>query len=192
MCLFEDISYACTTRIQKRREKMLEIALWGAWFLLGAYACWFVSKAKTFQPLTLNELALTWRLHKHEAQCKASSIHELLVRNDEIVGFKCDCGYKFLQKRLITQKVHPREQNNKPPFSARALNMDRPKCNWIHKRSFNRGFGADHIRFVRWNSNTKQELGCECHEPRRLQSQSGNDHDLEAARAKRRESLFFL
>ena len=93
---------------------MLEIALWGAWFLLGAYACWFVSKAKTFQPLTSNELALTWRLHKHEAQCKASSIHELLVRNDEIVGFKCDCGYKFLQKRLITQKVHLCEQNNKP------------------------------------------------------------------------------
>ena len=93
---------------------MLEIMLWGAWLLLGAYAIWFVSKAKTFQPLTLDELALAWRLHKCEAKCEASRIHDLLVRGDEVVGFKCDCGYKFLQKRLITQKVHLCEQNNKP------------------------------------------------------------------------------
>jgi hypothetical protein len=93
---------------------MLEIMLWSAWFLLGAYAFWFVSKAKTFQPLTLDELALAWRLHKCEAKCKASQIHDLLVRNDEVVGFKCGCGYEFLQKRLISQKVHLRAQNSKP------------------------------------------------------------------------------
>lgn len=92
---------------------MLEIMLWGVWFLLGAYVFWLVSKAKTLEPLSLEELALAWRLHKHEAECKALCIHDLLVRKDEIVGFKCDCGYEFLQKRPITQKVHLRTQNNK-------------------------------------------------------------------------------
>ena len=105
MCPLADTLYLCTTKIQKGYEKMLEIALWGAWFLLGAYAFWFVSKAKTFQPLTLDELALTWKLHKHQTGCKSSYIHDLLVRNDEVVGFRCECGHEFLQKRLITQRV---------------------------------------------------------------------------------------
>jgi hypothetical protein len=99
---------------KKRYGKMLEIMLWSAWFLLGAYTFWFVFKAKTFQPLTLDELALAWRLHKCEAKCKAPQIHDLLLRDDEVVGFKCGCGYEFLQKRLISQKVHPRAQNSKP------------------------------------------------------------------------------
>lgn len=93
---------------------MLEMILCGVWFLLGAYTFWFVSRAKTFQPLTLDELALAWRLHKREAKCKASQIHDLLVRNNKVVGFKCGCGYEFLQKRPISQKVHRRARENKP------------------------------------------------------------------------------
>jgi hypothetical protein len=92
-------------------KKMLEYMLFGMWFLLGAYALWFVSKAKTFQPLTLDELAVAWKLHKREADCNASQIHDLLVRKNEVVGFKCDCGYEWLQKRPITQKVHLHVQN---------------------------------------------------------------------------------
>jgi hypothetical protein len=55
--------------------------------------------------LTLDDLALTWKLHKHQSGCKSSRIHDLLVRNDEVVGFKCECGHEFLQKRLITQRA---------------------------------------------------------------------------------------
>lgn len=85
---------------------MLDLLMWGSWLILGAYCLWFFFKAKTFQPLTLDDLALTWRLHKQRAQCPASRIHSLLIKNDEVVGFQCECGYEFLQKRLITQKVH--------------------------------------------------------------------------------------
>jgi len=95
-------------------KKMLEYMLWGVWFLLGAYAFWFVSKAKTFQPITLDELACAWKLHKREANCSAAQIHDLLVKKGEVVGFRCDCGYEWLQKRLISQKVHLRAQKDKP------------------------------------------------------------------------------
>jgi len=87
-------------------RKMLDLLVWAFWFILGAYSFWFFSQAKTFQPLTLDDLALTWKLHKQQTGCKASRIHSLLTKNDNVVGFKCDCGYEFLQKRLITQKVH--------------------------------------------------------------------------------------
>jgi len=85
---------------------MLNLLVWAFWFILGAYSFWFFSKAKTFQPLTLDDLALTWKLHKQQTGCTAPRIHSLLTKNDNVVGFKCDCGYEFLQKRLITQKIH--------------------------------------------------------------------------------------
>ena len=85
---------------------MLESLMWGSWLILGGYSLWFFFKAKTFLPLTLDNLALTWKLHKQHTGCTASRIHSLLTKNNEIVGFKCNCGHEFLQKRLITQKVH--------------------------------------------------------------------------------------
>ena len=95
---------------------MLDLLVWGSWLILGGYSCWFFFQAKTFQPLTLDNLALTWELHKQQTGCKASRIHSLLAKNNEVVGFKCDCGYEFLQKRLITQKVHTYAQTSIVPL----------------------------------------------------------------------------
>jgi hypothetical protein len=101
------MSYRCTTKkqIEKRVRKMLEELVFGFWLALGAYVFWYFVKAKDFQPMMLDELALTWRLHKHQTGCKSSCIHDLLIRNDEVVGFRCQCGHEYIQKRLITQKA---------------------------------------------------------------------------------------
>lgn len=84
---------------------MLEELAGGFWLALGVYVFWYIVKAEDFQPLTLDDLALTWKLHKHQTGCKSSCIQDLLVRNDQAVGFRCECGHEFLQKRLITQRV---------------------------------------------------------------------------------------
>jgi hypothetical protein len=84
---------------------MLEELVVGFWLALGAYVFWYFVKAKDFQPMTLDELALTWKLHKIETGCNSSCIHDLLIRNDEVVGFRCHCGHEYIQKRLITQKA---------------------------------------------------------------------------------------
>lgn len=91
---------------------MLSLLMVSSWLVLGAYSFWFFFKAKTFQPLTLNDLALMWKLHKQQTGCTASRIHSLITKNNEVVGFKCDCGYTFLQKRLISQKVHMHPQTS--------------------------------------------------------------------------------
>jgi hypothetical protein len=98
----------------KKMLAYMEYMLCGVWFLLGGYAFWFLSKAKTYQPITLDELACAWKLHKREAGCNASQIHDLLIKKDQVVGFKCACGYEWLQKRPISQKVHLPAQNDKP------------------------------------------------------------------------------
>lgn len=84
---------------------MFDLLILIFWLVLGAYCFWFFFKAETFQPLTLDDLALTWKLHKQQTKCPASRIHDLIIKDNEIVGFKCECGYEFLQKRLITQKT---------------------------------------------------------------------------------------
>jgi hypothetical protein len=84
---------------------LLEFLIVGVWFSFAGYCFWYFFKAKTFQPLTLDDLALTWRIHKQQTKCTASGLNSLLTRNNEIVGFKCECGYEFQQKRLITQKA---------------------------------------------------------------------------------------
>ena len=85
-------------------KMLLELFTAGCWILLVAYILWFIFKAKTVQPLTLDDLALTWRVHKKQTGCNASRINSLIKEKDEIIGFKCDCGYEFIQKRLLSQK----------------------------------------------------------------------------------------
>jgi hypothetical protein len=92
----------------------------GFWLTLVAYCLWYFFMAKTFQPLTWDDLALTWRLHKQQTGCTASRVHSLLTRNDEVVGFKCGCGYEFWQRRLITQRVR------KPCISGGYSNAPQP------------------------------------------------------------------
>ena len=85
----------------------LDLLIWGFWLTFAVYGFWYFFIAKTFQPLTLDDLALTWRLHKQQTGCTTSRVHSLLTRNGEVVGFKCECGYEFQQERLITQRVPP-------------------------------------------------------------------------------------
>jgi hypothetical protein len=87
---------------------MLDIVMFGAWAVLTAYILWYLFKAKTVQPLTIDDLALTWRVHKNKSGCNSTHIHGLIKENDEIIGFKCGCGYEFIQKRLITQRPNER------------------------------------------------------------------------------------
>ena len=75
------------------------------WVLLGLFTIWFLFKAKTYHPLSLDDLALTWRLHKQKVECKSNRIKQLLRNNDNVVGFVCGCGFTFKQERLITQDV---------------------------------------------------------------------------------------
>jgi len=104
----------CTTNMQKEVQKMWETVASGFWLSFVVYMLWYVFRAKEFRSLTLDDLALLWRIHKHQTGCKASRLRDLLVKNGEVVGFNCDCGHHYLQKRLITQKIHPRLQTAKP------------------------------------------------------------------------------
>ena len=92
---------------------MLEILMTGLWLSVAVYSSWFLFGAKTHQPLNLDDLALQWKLHKQKTGCNAKLLHSMIKKNDKIVGFKCECGYEFYQKRLITQRVHKQKMEGK-------------------------------------------------------------------------------
>ena len=94
---------------------LLYLLMFGFWIALASYVLWFLFKAKTVQSLTLDDLALTWKVHKKQKGCTTSRIHSLIKENDEVIGFKCDCGYEFIQKRLITQMPHERKATADTP-----------------------------------------------------------------------------
>ncbi|MEM3731638.1 MAG: hypothetical protein QW667_05870 [Candidatus Bathyarchaeia archaeon] len=91
---------------------MAEVAL-ALWISLCVYLFWYIAKASTYEPISLGDLAVLWRLHKRETGCNSSWIEDLLVKDGKVVGFRCGCGCEYLQKRLITQKakkiVRPRK-----------------------------------------------------------------------------------
>ncbi len=96
-------------------RKMLNIIMVSSFAILGAYSIWFFFKAQTYQPLGLDELALMWKTHKQKTECEASNIDTLLLKNNEIVGYKCSCGANYHQKRLVTQRVHTFTKNKLVP-----------------------------------------------------------------------------
>jgi hypothetical protein len=79
---------------------MWEISVPVLWLVLLVYALWYFLSAKDYVPLDSREALLLWKIHKQQAKCGAKGWRKIQRRN-KIVGFKCECGYKHLQKRPI-------------------------------------------------------------------------------------------
>ena len=82
--------------------------------ILGGWGTWYFFKAETLQPLALEDLALAYKLHKKQAKCPTQRVHTLLIKNKGIVGFRCGCGYTYLQKRPRFQKIHKKKDLDIP------------------------------------------------------------------------------
>jgi len=79
---------------------MIEILVITLWISLASYATWYFTSAKHYAPLTPSEARLLWKIHKQTARCDSKKWREIR-RGRKIVGFACECGFKYLQKRPI-------------------------------------------------------------------------------------------
>jgi len=71
------------------------------WACFAVYVIWYFTSAKHYAPITPNEAKILWKIHKQNTQCDAGAWREIR-RGGNMVGFECKCGYKHVQKRLIT------------------------------------------------------------------------------------------
>src|SRR4030065_2522412 len=72
-------------------------ALWAG---LGTYALWYLTKAKYYSPITREEARTLWYIHHQTLHCGARRWRKI-KREDQIIGFQCECGYKHLQKKPL-------------------------------------------------------------------------------------------
>ena len=89
----------CRTKIHMVKN-MIEIVAITLWVCLAAYATWYFTSAKNYAPLTSREVRLLWKIHKQTTGCDSKQWREIR-RGRKIVGFACECGYKYMQKRPI-------------------------------------------------------------------------------------------
>jgi len=93
---------------------MISELVLATWVGFGAYIIWFFALAKDYATLTSRETTFLWQLHKRQTHCSSTKF-ETVRRKNRIVGFRCDCGYKYLSKRPIAQR----------DLRAQALNVSR-------------------------------------------------------------------
>jgi hypothetical protein len=79
-----------------------------------------ICKIKTLQPLTTQGLEVAWKMHKQHSHCGASVLKCLLTRGGKVVGFKCNCGYKYLQKKSVTQGANYHPLVNAEPITIKS------------------------------------------------------------------------
>jgi hypothetical protein len=100
----KDILYARSTKIHKVK-KMLTIILPAVWALFTGYMLWYATSAKSSAAITVNDAKILWKMHKKSTNCTGHKWHLITGRSGKISGFKCDCGYKYTQKRpLVSSK----------------------------------------------------------------------------------------
>lgn len=86
---------------------MIDMVMAALWFILGGYSFWLLTRAKKPQPLTLDELVILWKIHRHQTGCASavSKVEPVMdSRTKEFSGFMCECGYQYRSKRLIVQR----------------------------------------------------------------------------------------
>ncbi len=91
-----------TTKIQVQNMFTTTLTLTiSAWTVFAAYTSWLVFKAKHNVPITLQEAKALWHIHKKNSACKAHKWEPLAQKGDLAKGFKCQCGYKYTQKKPL-------------------------------------------------------------------------------------------
>ncbi|MEM3704195.1 MAG: hypothetical protein QXX79_07260 [Candidatus Bathyarchaeia archaeon] len=75
---------------------MIEILAITLWACFTAYTVWYFTSAKHYAPLTQNEARLLWKIHKQTTKCDSRAYREI-HHGRKIVGFTCECGYKYMK-----------------------------------------------------------------------------------------------
>ncbi|MEM1539296.1 MAG: hypothetical protein QXW82_00735 [Candidatus Bathyarchaeia archaeon] len=80
--------------------KLIEVLVVVLWACFATYATWYLVKAEEYAPLSREEVRFLWRIHRRDSKCQSFRWREI-VFNGRIVGFECECGHRYVQKRPI-------------------------------------------------------------------------------------------
>jgi len=56
---------------------------------------------KPAAPITAKDAKMIWMIHTNTSSCGSHRWQPLKRSNDKIVGFQCDCGYRYTQRKPL-------------------------------------------------------------------------------------------
>jgi len=68
-----------------------------------------LSVIKRSAPVSRDDAEVLWTMHKQNDLCSARRWKPMKRGKDKIIGFKCECGHKYLHKRPLLSRM-PRIQ----------------------------------------------------------------------------------
>ena len=74
------------------------LASWACFAICGA---WYFGVAKQEVPISPEDAEVMWKLHKQSSSKRCRKWHLLKHKTGKPIGFQCDCGYKYTQKKPI-------------------------------------------------------------------------------------------
>ena len=86
---------------------LLGIACAAATGAAGATSIYLI-KFKLSEPISREEADILWKLHKNADNCASRKWKPRINKKGQITGFKCQCGYRYTQKRsVLSEKTLP-------------------------------------------------------------------------------------
>ncbi|MCK5628562.1 hypothetical protein KAI12_03765 [Candidatus Bathyarchaeota archaeon] len=80
---------------------MIQILMVSVLICIPIYLLYYFVSAKRKAPITSEEARLLWKIHKNDSGCTHKKWNVTKRGKHKIVGFKCDCGYKYAQRRPL-------------------------------------------------------------------------------------------
>ena len=72
---------------------------------------WYLSSAKCDVPLTVDEARVLWKMHKQSANCVGHRWRRIARKSGKLLGFECECGFRYEQKRRLAASSSPRSSS---------------------------------------------------------------------------------
>jgi len=86
---------------------------------LGICGALCLAAVKRDIPITPEDAKVIWTLHKKNGACKCRKWNLLKRKKGQVIGFQCECGYKYTQKKPIILRTPAQNKENlaSPLFS---------------------------------------------------------------------------
>ena len=106
LCLERHIVAVKHTQLHKAKkmETTLMIAV-GIVSTVAASLALYLLQAHRSTPISEKEADMLWKLHKQNDRCNSHKWHLSKGEKGEILGFECQCGYQYSQKRPLVYQA---------------------------------------------------------------------------------------
>ncbi len=82
------------------------IVVTAVWTLFACSLFCYVISVRRSEPMSVEEAKIIWKMHKQSSHCPGKKWQPISQKGNRIKGFRCECGYRYTQKRPLVSVTH--------------------------------------------------------------------------------------